>query len=185
MAKPALYQRLRTHGFPWKKVTDWFKNGQPRISPFAYQFGVRYSVKGKRNFYTFPTLDEAMTRLKQAEVMVHAAEVGLVLPEQDTKRKTTLASATELYFANLKARNSDPKTISTYRIAVNGFIASCKKRNVEDIEKQDMLDYMRWLGEQPVPMRKHGNPERTIFNKVGHVAIFSQGNWQALPVAHN
>ena len=48
-----------------------------RTSPDACQLGVRYSVKGKRNFDTFPTLDGAMTRLKQAEVMVHAAKVGL------------------------------------------------------------------------------------------------------------
>lgn len=175
MGKPALYQRLRA-GYRWKKVTEWFKNGQPKTDPDAYQFGVRYSVKGKRSFDTFPSLDEAMTRLKQAEVKVHAAEVGLVLPEQDTKRKTTLASAVELYFGNLEARKLDPKSIKTYRVAVNSFIASCKKRYVEDIEKQDMLDFMRWLGEQPVPKRKHGNPERTMSNKVGHVAIFLKAN---------
>jgi hypothetical protein len=31
---------------------------------------------------------------------------------------------------------------------------------------------MGWLRKQPVPTRKHGNPERTYANKVGHVAIF-------------
>jgi len=176
MAKPALYERLRADGFRWKKVTEWFKNGQPKTDPKSYQFGVRYSVKGKRHFDTFHRLDEAITRLKQAEVMVHAAEVGLVMPEEDTQRKTTLASAVELYFANLNARKADPKTISTYRIAVNGFVSSCKKRYVEDIEKQDVLDYIGWLWRQPMPVRKHSNPERTVFNKVGHVAIFLKAN---------
>jgi integrase/recombinase XerD len=172
MGKPALHQRLRTPGYPWKKVTEWFKNGQPKADPAAFQFGVRFTVGGRRYWDTYPTLDEALTRLKQAEVMVHAAKVGLAMPGQESKKQTLLASAVELYFGNLEARKADPKTIKTYRIAVNGFVASCKKRYVEDIDKQDLLDYMRWLGEQPMRKRKHGNPERTMFNKVGHVAIF-------------
>lgn len=162
MGKPTLNQRLRIDGFPWKKVTEWFKNGQPKIDPKAYEFGVHFTIKGERYFDTFSTLDEAMTRLKQAGVMIHAGEVGLVVPGPEPKGKTTLASAVEVYFANLEARKAGPKTISTYRVAVDGFVKSCKKRYVEDIEKQDMLDYMRWLGEQPVLKRKHGNPERTI-----------------------
>lgn len=153
-------------------MTEWFKNGQPKTDPTAYQFGVRFTVNGRRHFDTYCTLDEAMTRFKQAEVVVRAAKVGLAVPGQDTCKKTLLASAVELYFGNLEARKADPKTVKTYRIAVNGFVASSKKRYVEDINKQDVLDYMRWLSAQPVPKRKHGNPERTMFNKVGHVAIF-------------
>jgi integrase len=183
MGKATLYQRLRTDGFPWKKVAVWFKNGQPKIDPNAYQFGVRYSVKGKRSFDTFPTLDGAMTRFKQAGVMIHAAEVGLVMPGRDIKGKTTLASAVEIYFANCLNRKLDPKTISTYRIAVDGFVCSCKKQYVEDIEKQDVLDYMGWLWRQPMPVRKHSNPERTVYNKVGHLAIFlkASGKPRLLP----
>lgn len=169
---PTFNQRLRTDGHRWKKVTEWFKNGQPKTAPDAYRFGVRFTLNGQRYFDTFATVDEALTRLKQAKVMVQAAKVGLAMPGQDAERKTTLSSAVELYFSNLEARRADPKTIKTYRIAVNGFVASCKKPYVENIDKQDMLDYMRWLGDKLVPKRKHGNPERTMFNKVGHVAIF-------------
>jgi hypothetical protein len=46
MAKPALYERLQTEGFPWHKVTEYHKNGQPKVSADAYQFGVRFSLKG-------------------------------------------------------------------------------------------------------------------------------------------
>jgi integrase/recombinase XerD len=176
MGRPTLYQRFRTDGYRWKKVTEWFKNGQPKTDPKAYQFGVRYTVKSQRYFPTFSTLDAAMTHFKQAGAMLHAAEVGLVLPEQNAIRKTTLASAVELYFANLEARKADSKTIKTYRIAVNGFATSCKKRYVEDIEKQDVLDYIGWLWRQPMSVRKHSNPERTVFNKVGHAAIFLKAN---------
>jgi hypothetical protein len=35
-----------------------------------------------------------------------------------------------------------------------------------------MIDFMGWLRRQPLPRRRHSNPERTYNNKVGHVAIF-------------
>jgi hypothetical protein len=35
-----------------------------------------------------------------------------------------------------------------------------------------VLDYMGWLRKQPVPTRKHGNPERTLADNVGDVRIF-------------
>lgn len=34
------------------------------------------------------------------------------------------------------------------------------------------MNFMGWLRKQPLPKRKHSNPERTYANKVGHVAIF-------------
>jgi integrase len=38
--------------------------------------------------------------------------------------------------------------------------------------KQVLLNYMGWLRKQPVPKRRHSNPERTLANKVGDVRIF-------------
>jgi hypothetical protein len=35
-----------------------------------------------------------------------------------------------------------------------------------------MINFMGWLRKQPLPQRKHSNPQRTYANKVGHVAIF-------------
>jgi integrase len=85
---------------------------------------------------------------------------------------TPLAAASEKYFANLESRGVDPKTIRTYRTAVDPFVANCKKSSVQEVEKQDLIDFMGWLRKQPLAKRKHSNPERTYNNKVGHVAIF-------------
>ena len=38
--------------------------------------------------------------------------------------------------------------------------------------KQVLLNYTGWLRKQPVPKRKHSNPERTLANRVGDVRIF-------------
>ncbi len=86
--------------------------------------------------------------------------------------RTPLAAAEEKYFSNAEARGLDPKSIRAYRSAVSPFVAQCKKTFVEDVSRQDLIDFIGWLRKQPVPERKHGNPARTMNNKVGHVRIF-------------
>jgi len=71
-----------------------------------------------------------------------------------------------------EAQGRDPKTIRAYRSAVDPFVSQCKKACVEEITKQNLIDFMGWLRRQPVPQRKNGNPEQTYHNKVSHVAIF-------------
>jgi integrase len=88
------------------------------------------------------------------------------------KQGTPLKDAAETYFNNLEARGIDPKSIRAYRSGVDPFIMSCKQANVEDVGKQDILDFMRFLRKQPRPVRQHSNPERTLANKVGHLRIF-------------
>src|ERR1700692_2969963 len=84
----------------------------------------------------------------------------------------SLAQASERYFTNLEARGLDAKSIRTYRAGVDPFVRTCKKGYVEDVTKQDMIDYMGWLRKQPLLKRRNCNPEGTYSNKVGHVAVF-------------
>src|SRR5208282_777758 len=172
MAKATLYQRLRTKGFPWV-VCPNAKNGGPTPSPNAFWFGIRYTLNCVRHFESFPTLDEAVANLKARNVQFYAAHNGITIPQATAKGNgITIESAVVTYFANLVAQGKDPKTIRTYRVAVDGFVASCSKKYVDEIEKQDMFDYMAWLRKQRLPKRKHSNPERTHNNKVSHTVIF-------------
>jgi hypothetical protein len=93
-------------------------------------------------------------------------------PRPVAAKGTALAVASEKYFSNLEARGVDAGSIRTYRSAVDPFVKTCKKELIEQVEKQDMIDFMGWLRKQPLPRRRHSNPERTYNNKVGHVAIF-------------
>src|SRR6202034_3851729 len=70
------------------------------------------------------------------------------------------------------AQGKDPKTINTYRIAVDAFVASCSKAYIDQIDRQDLFDFMAYLQRQPKRKRKHSNPERTYNNKVSHTVIF-------------
>jgi len=146
------------------------KPNKKRIYDRDTVYVLRYSMNGKRKW---ETLD--VTGLNDAILARSAREHSLLKGEpapSSAPAKVGLKAASELYFSNLKSRGLDPKTITAYRGAVDPFVANCKKQFVADVVKQDMLDYMGWLREQPAPKRIHANPDRTYFNRVGHVAIF-------------
>jgi integrase/recombinase XerD len=174
MKAAKLYQRLRTEGFPWV-VCEIGKNGKPKPNTKAFQFGIRYTVEGQRRLETSPTLDEAVTLLKSRNVHFYAQGNGVVLPNavhQGNAPRITIADAVVTYFANLAAQGKDPKSIRTYRVAVNAFVASCSKTYIDQIDRQDLFEFMAYLQSQPKRKRKHSNPERTYNNKVSHAVIF-------------
>jgi len=88
--------------------------------------------------------------------------------------RLTLSAAAEKHFSNCEKPGLDSKTVRKYRVAVEPFIQNCGVTYVDECRanKQPLLDYMGWLRKQPVPTRKHGNPERTFANKVEDVRIF-------------
>jgi integrase len=101
-----------------------------------------------------------------------SAQSAVVLP--GSPDRVTLKAAAEKYFANCEARGLDPDSIRKYRAAVDPFVQRCGVTYVDQCRgnKQVMFNYMGWLRKQPVRTRKHGNPERTLANKVGDVRIF-------------
>lgn len=100
------------------------------------------------------------------------AQSAVVLP--DSPDRITLAAAAEKYFTNCEARGLDPGSIRKYRTAVDPFVEHCGATYLDECQdnKQVLLNFMGWLRKQPVPERKHGNPERTLANRVGDVRIF-------------
>ena len=177
MAQPKakLYQRVRTKGFPWV-VCETVKNGTPKPHPEAFQFGIRYTIDGQRKLDPAATLDEALTMQKAANVRLYANQNGIEIPGRPSNEtptfRTKIANAVTSYFQNLIAQGKDPKTIRTYRVAVDGFVASCSKTYIDEIGKQDLFDYMTWLRRRPTKKRKHSNPDRTYNNKLSHTVIF-------------
>ena len=91
-------------------------------------------------------------------------------------RRRRLRDAADQYLGNCVATGKDPKTIASYRGAVDSFLAhfteQTKKTFVEEVGRQDLLDWIGWMRRQPAPVRIHGNPRRTVANRAGHVAIF-------------
>ena len=86
MAAPAIYERLRTTGYPWKRVNDRYKNGQPKVSPNSFQYALRYTLDGHRWFPTFKTVEDLTVALGRVEVQIHAAKNGIELLNQTATR---------------------------------------------------------------------------------------------------
>jgi hypothetical protein len=123
MAQPKarLYQRLRTKGFPWV-LCDTAKNGSPKPHADAFQFGVRYSLNGKRQLDTAATLDEALAILKDRNVRLYANQNGVALPGahgEASAPRLTIAEAAEQYFSDKAA--SSPRRPRYFDSAVSGF----------------------------------------------------------------
>jgi len=166
-----LYQRLNTPGYPIIKV-QYSRNGIPLKDSRTTGYYLRYRQDGKRHCDPVGgELIEAENKRKALELQLFVGVKPETVPQTQPGR-VTIADAVSTYFANLEAQGKDPKSIRTYRYAIDGFVASCQKTFVDEIEKQDVFNFLGWLRKQPVRKRKHGNPERTYFNKVSHVAIF-------------
>ena len=128
------------------------------------QFFIRVQGQWKPGGATYA---EALT--SQAELegrRDYEKKTGQALP--DDGKKTPLAKAAALYLANCESVGKDKKTLRAYRGAVDSFVGHCKKAYVEDVERQDVIDWIGWMRKQPVPQRRHGNHDRTLFNRTSH-----------------
>jgi hypothetical protein len=100
---------------------------------------------------------------------------------QPPNGRLKIDAAIEQYFKNLQSQGKDPKTIRAYKVATDEFRKSCSKEFLDEIGKQDLLDFMGWLRKQPQRLRndgtprkkrKSGDPNRTYYNKINNVVIF-------------
>lgn len=129
------------------------ENGKRAMRPLGKDFA--YAVGSWRTYVVRAALQENDFDLPQG---IPSAE------------HVTLTEARDKYFAD--RQDLDVKSVQTYRLAIDGFISSCRKTYIEDVDAQDMKNFMNWLSAQPMKKRKHSNPARTRANRVGHVAIF-------------
>jgi|HubBroStandDraft_6_1064221.scaffolds.fasta_scaffold145724_1 integrase/recombinase XerD len=168
--KARLYQRLRSKGFPWVLV-EFHKNGSPKPHADAFQFGVRYSLKGKRKLDPAATLDEAQVILKDRNVHLYAQQNGVALPEAAGKRsdsRTVIADAVTEYLTTGKAyeKKWSEDTLRCYRDSTGLLLRYCLVEGVEyiqDIDKKVVLRFKPFLRESK---DRYGFPisDRTVFN---------------------
>ncbi len=118
-------------------------------------------------------LTEAIRLSGEKERLLQAKAAGVPVVESNKDDgRLRIDAAVEEYFSNLAAQGKDPKTIGAYRVALEQFRQSCPKVYVDEVKKQDLLNFMTWLRRQPRKPRKSGDPNRTFFNKTGHVVVF-------------
>ena len=113
MAAPAIYERLRGKGYPWKRVNDCYKNGQPKVSPDSFQYALRYTLNGIRYFEPVKTVEDLMVALRRLEVQFLASKNGVELLNQTATKQSnkaeTLTSVVQRYNDDVKA-NKEHRT---------------------------------------------------------------------------
>lgn len=138
----------------------------------------RFESVGMDAYVALDKLGESQRGLREHQRQAVSAVLPNTSPET---RRMTIEDAVERYFRNLHSQGKDSKTIRAYKVAIQEFRQSCDKKFMDEIGKQDLLDFMGWLRTQPPKLRKDGtprkprrsgDPNRTYFNKVNDVVIF-------------
>ena len=156
---------MKLPGYPTIPV-PYSKNRIPIADKRASAFYLRFTQAGKRK--SLPAGKNVFKADDQKKAL-EAKMFGGASTEDPAPAKVarlTIADAVSIYFRNLEAQGKSRKSIQTYRFAVDQFVTSCRKEFVDEVDRQDLFDFLRWLRNRPAKPRKHANPERTLFNKV-------------------
>lgn len=140
-------------------------NGEPehhKEGVYYLRFGTdggkqRFVLVGKDSYVALDKLGEKQRWLRDQER--HVAPQKPVTSKPESSR-TSIDEGVEQYFRNLEPQGKDRKTIRAYRVAIDEFRQSCTKKFVDEIRKQDLIDFMGWLRKQSPKLRKDGTPRR-------------------------
>jgi integrase len=186
MAAPAIYERLRSTGYPWKRVNDRYKNGQPKVSPNSFRYALRYTLDGERMFPTFKTVEALMVALARVEVQIHAAKNGVDLPREAAPKREhaeTMTSAVGRYLDEVKA-NKEYRTWRAYRNSLQHFLASCRKATVREVRREDLLafkTYCKGLEHEEGTIYNNFLNAMVFFKWANHPTGVKAGDWPKKP----
>jgi hypothetical protein len=116
-------------------LVEFHKNKSPRPQADAFQFGVRYSLNGKRKLDTAATLDEALVISKDRIFHLYAQQNGVALQKAADKlsdSRTVIAGAIMEYLATGKAyeKKWSEGTLRCYLNSTGLFLRYCLMEGV-------------------------------------------------------
>jgi integrase len=147
-------------------------NGQVIPCPGA-SYSLRYMVNGRRSFENLgPDPDIALRELARRRHAFEAADLGLAVPAgialpkaaEPEIAKRSLSDAIAEYQVETKNHKAR-KTFLAYNLTLRLFSKSCRTEYLEDLDREDLLNYI-------ADLRNKGNGPRTIRNRVDHLQIF-------------
>jgi integrase/recombinase XerD len=108
---------------------------------------------------------DAATRRLRKEAELNAINNGVsVLPENGNGQRSLAATIAD-YLDDVKL-GKKPKTLAAYRTALTYFTESCRKMNLEEIDRKDLLKFSAFLRDE-----KDQSP-RSVYNKFENVMTF-------------
>jgi integrase len=167
-----LFARLdKERDYSWEPVQIDRKGRFVEIAG-ATSFFVRYTdAKGKRRVSrSVKALADAKLLLAQCEVEEHGGTIVKPILTSPSGR-IRLIDAAEKYKAELKIVDRSKSTVLVYVNAIDGFVASCKKEFLDEIVREDILEYITWM-RQNLKTRIAGGQNRTIRNRLTYLGTF-------------
>jgi len=137
---------------------------EERHAEGAYYLEWRESSKRVRLSVGKDAQDASARRLRK-EAELNAINNGVsVLPENGNGQRSLAATVAE-YLDEVKLTKK-PKTLAAYSKALGYFTESCRKMNLEEIERADLLKFSAFLRDEK------GQSPRSVHNKFENVMTF-------------
>jgi integrase/recombinase XerD len=134
----------------------------------AYYLEWREGAKRVRLSVGKDAQDAAARRLRK-EAELNAINNGVaVLPENGNGQRSVAATVAD-YLDEVKLTKK-PKTLAAYSTALEYFTESCRKMNMKEIERGDLLKFSAFLRD------KKGQSPRSVHNKFANVMSFLKAN---------
>ncbi len=161
-----LYARINQDGKFSRISIKFHKNGRA-IKPDADVTGYLVRKAGKF-IHVGSDLDQAVTRLQQEQAALGGVEF---VPPKSASARISLLNAVQDYKQEIKTLDKSHATISMYSNAVDGFIASCHKQYLDEIDRKDILAYVDWMRSNLKSRVKDGQ-NQTIRNRLTYLGVF-------------
>ena len=176
-----LYARLNDNG-EFRRVPVVFGKTGRALKPDGYV--TAYLIRKAGKFISVgDDLDAAVTRLRQEQVAVGEGVVSdgdvklqplASLPHEPGGR-VRIADAVEQYEQDLKTLQKAKYTTWMYTDVAQKFAKSCRKTYLDEIVRDDILQFMKWL-RQNLKVRVQGAQSKTIVNYLTLLGIFLAKN---------
>ena len=162
-----LYQRLNKAGGYALIPVQYSRNGSPMADKRATAFYLRGRTGGKR--FCIPAGDNVLEADAQRKVLEARLATGQPIPMMNaptgvaaTDRKV-IATEAALYIERTR-KSKKPKTYKGYRDAVELFRSTCKKTYLDELTRDDMIDFKELL--------KSKYASQTVFTMFAKVLTF-------------
>jgi integrase len=109
-------------------------------------------------------LAEAKVEAEKQQHVLEAQARGVEIAQSDEDEKLRLTHRVAVFLAETEA-NKSPATWAAYNRSLDLFLESCKRLNVSDVKREDLLKFKTYL-------KKQEFAGRTIYNHFLNVSIF-------------
>jgi integrase/recombinase XerD len=130
-----------------------------RLAAMGHSTGQALTVTPEPKLLAASVNQQNPSQNRSEETPRHAQADG---PTPSSANELTVAEAIERYLKDVEPPQREFKTYEEYRNVLYRFRDTCKKERVQDVNRNDCLEFMRHL-------YSIGNEARTVYNRIGIV----------------